>query len=184
MIDEEFGGVEDEAFRRLVVGDAFNKLESEQAAWLRDEENLERWCAVLVELIQETDGKLADGRAVMLKKRAECWANGPGGRDEWFEYEAEYQQRRSRMANFKRHVQSRLTEAKRLRSELRASRQSSPQKSENIHFLRAAIYKHRERVLSGGYDPTAADRALWKALEGGWVEDEDIEDEDELEVVS
>lgn len=153
--------LDDDQFAALVIADIRDETDDEIAEALAgDLETVERWCTALGHHMNTLNGQFGDRKARHAAAREECWAGGDARKAEWFQVDAEYNQWKRNAGKYRGFVQARLTEAKRLRGELRREAAES-RDAALLRDLLAAVRQHRDDVAG---DARAADMALWGVL--------------------
>lgn len=155
----------DDAFVRLVAEDVKNKVSEEQRCYLRMSENIPRWKRSLEALLSNLEDQLADLAQREAREIERFGALGDDGFVLMAEYQTDIEARRRKIGRFRFHVESRLDEAERM---LAMSGDKADERGRTAEFLRSAIAKHREVILSNGFDYSEIDEALWAALIGQW----------------
>ncbi len=110
----DYGSLDHADFRALVAQDARGQATPEAAAFLRSEAGLQRWSDTLRELKKELEAQFGQRAADAQSFQNECFAAGPEGKREWFEYKAQYDQWRAGARRFTNSIEAKLAENKRL----------------------------------------------------------------------
>lgn len=152
-----------EAFTRLVAEDVKKQVTPEQAQYIRQGENLERWQHALVALLENLSEQLQ-----ILNDREEADSErykelGDEGLGMLAEMQSDVEQRRKKIFRFRYHVEQRLDEATRLLSSI-----GPDPDAEMLEFVRQGIEQHKSLTKRSGIDPTPIDEALWNTLYGKW----------------
>ena len=116
-VDAEYAALNNEDFRRLVATDARNQSTPDAAAFLRSGPNLQRWSDALHELNKDLEAQFMERKADAQVFQNACFAAGPEGKREWFEYKAQYDQWRAGARRFHAGIQAKIKENKTLMRE-------------------------------------------------------------------
>jgi hypothetical protein len=144
------------------------------AIWqaLTDPRVLARTQAALTGFHRDIEDQLAQRRADMDAFQGECFARGPGGKDEWFSAKREYDEWRRRALGFRRFVQQRESFAQQAATAAHITAAGRPgakgaRGRHNLDTLLAvarAVARHKDRVLNADDSGPADDEALWASL--------------------
>ncbi len=160
----------DDEFARLVAEDVKNKSSVEQRNYLKSPGVRDRWRRALYLLIDNLNSQVEqiDKQEKEDKKRYSDL--GKAGETLLFEAMQHYDGRRKKIERFRFYVEQRITEVDRLVA--MGDKEGESVELSTIAFLQKAIATHRELVNGAAFEPTVADIALWKTLEGKWMFDD------------
>lgn len=129
----------------LKVNEDFRGIASpEDAAMLRRPEHWDAWYDELVTIMRSFDNQLAGQKRKSAEARLEAQRNGT--MDQWLEAELRVMDWRGHIFNYRRYIEVRLREIRRMR-------RNTPNK------YQSAIDEHRETYAT---NPGAANERLWK----------------------
>lgn len=187
MISEDMTGLDPEVFREIVAAHCKGEASPEIGRILALPVNADRWYLTLVEILQFNQSVLSSMGAQyeenQVLSRQEGWSS-----TDWHEWLAQHKRKRAGVIRFLRGVEAKIPAAKQAMKEANVSRhrertQMGPVDSgeggaaatstshdllRQIRFYRAAIHSHKEWVTKEDFEPTLADEALWRALDGEW----------------
>lgn len=136
------------SFAKIVNDDVREAISDEDAAFLRREENLDRWQNELLAIKHDVEKQLANHRAERAKARTELT-----GRRQWLQYLAEKERWRSATIRFLNGVELKLIEVRQLRRTKAAS------------TLYGAILEHKRSVLADPDNAEDHDARLWELVD-------------------
>ncbi len=134
MVTSDYGSLNREDFRRLVADEARGQAPSEFAAFVRTTENLQRWSDALHELNKELETQFMERKADAQVFQNACFRAGSDGKQEWFEYKAQYDQWRAGARRFHASVQAKIKENKSLMKDSRAAGEGERYASERVLY--------------------------------------------------
>ena len=143
-------------FAIIVSEDIKNKSSQHEKDMLRLPENHERWRSCLIDIIETVSNKISelDSDILSLRESYSDFVSDPA---------AGLEDQKEKSKRFRFYAEKRLAEVDRL-----ISLGKSDDRSLSLAtFLREAISTHKKIVTDSGY-PSAADTALWSALDGEW----------------
>lgn len=166
----------DDAFARLVAEEVKNKASRSQKNFLLEQENWDRWeraLMVLVENLQSQLDTIDEDCAADVQKYSDMGDSGKGLLARCI---ADYEGRKSKIARFKFHVESRLDDVAKM---IVSGTPMEHDEAINAKLYFNAIQKHKSMIEQYDIEPTPIDYALWDSLEGNWtfntIRPEDIE---------
>lgn len=139
---------EPKTFAAMVNEDFRGIASAEDAAFLRLPQNLDPWYDELVTILRSFDNQLAGQKRKSAEARLA--AQRDKTMDGWLEQELRVMDWRGHIFNYRRYIEVRLREIRRLRN-------AAPNK------YRQAIEDHRNAYAQ---DPQGANDALWAMIEG------------------
>ena len=98
-------------FYEMTQADMRDQAEPEEAAFLREPENVEKWRATLVEIVRSIDCQLSERKAAFQEFQNSCHKAGPAAKREFFDGQAQYLRWRGTATRAKSSAQNRLSEA-------------------------------------------------------------------------
>jgi hypothetical protein len=104
-------------FQDLVGRDVRGKSTPEEHSLLRSPENLQLWRDGLRAILSDLETQRIQRKADAEAFRTECFRKGQSGKQEWFDFKAEWDAWKGGASRFTRSVQTSLAEAKRLAQE-------------------------------------------------------------------
>lgn len=143
-------------FAIIVSEDIKNKTSQHEKDMLRLPENHEKWRSCLIDIIETVSNKISelDADILSLRESYSDFVSDPA---------AGLEDQKEKSKRFRFYAEKRLAEVDRL-----ISLGESDDKSLSLAtFLREAISRHKKIVIESGC-PSAADIALWSALDGEW----------------
>jgi hypothetical protein len=156
--------VDDQEFLDLLGRDVRGQSTQEERSFLRSPENLQLWRNGLKAILSDLETQNIQRKADAEAFRTDCMRKGPSGKQEWFDYKAEWDAWKGGAARFKRSVQMNLAEAKQLAQEHQQYDEKERFRQllvESLNFLNqdeAITYKHtptrdalREKISSALY---------------------------------
>lgn len=105
--------------RDLTVRDIRGETTPEEAEYLRQPQNIKAWLRHITELGEDIKVQHTERRAEADRKQQECFRSGPEGKNEWFEFRAQYQTWRGAARRYEIGINAARAEAKELQHTLR-----------------------------------------------------------------
>lgn len=158
-------------------------IDSGSPSWgpLLAPQNALRAYQAAVALVKDNEAVLQDLAVERADIQQACFRKGPWGKQEWFDYEAEYMARRSKVVRAQRAYQaavSKLKPAKRAANvevglqeheryvalDAAAGASDGAQVREVLEAVIRSIAQHKQSTEWNQIDPSVADRALWSQL--------------------
>ncbi len=153
----------DDAFARIVADDVKNKISPSQREYLEMPSNRTRWKKALVCLVDNLDEQICELLDDEDADRERYEALGQSGAVLLAEAIATYGSRRHKIERFKHYVQMKVDRLNLLLEDGQfASREE---------LFENAIIQHKRLMEEFDMEPSAADEALWAALDGKWMFD-------------
>ena len=116
-MEKTYASLDHEELKKLAAEDARGQAEPEAAAFLREEANLQKWSDVLHEINKDLEAQFMERKADAQVVQNACFAKGPDGKREWFEYKAQHDQWRAGARRFHASIQAKIKENKNLMRE-------------------------------------------------------------------
>lgn len=140
----------DDTFEKLVKAEMRGSISDEQMMFLRDPETLQRWYDQLVDFKRSVEYQFTDRKADLKAFQQECLAKGLAGKAEYFKEEALYRDWAASANGYKRAVEKKISEVKRLLREQNAKENKSKDRlfRDQLCLLchQAAAFVPREHV--------------------------------------
>lgn len=115
MDPDAIADADDDEYTKLVLAEMHDRATDRVAdAFRADEASLREWRDKLNELVKRVDAKFTELKADAIEKQQECLKRGPLGKSAWFDYKATNDRERARLAAYRRRIDDRLRESKRL----------------------------------------------------------------------
>lgn len=167
-----FTDLTDDTFEDIVNKDVRGVLDPDSSARLRDPIIVDRWYNKLLVLKRSVEAQLAANGAERSERHRDFMAKGTVGKQEWFDYKAQADRWRASAVRFNSGVESKLAEARQLRSTTRGNAYVGLLEVERddavreVNKLRSAIRMHRDHICGSecNNDECVADDFLWSAV--------------------
>jgi len=112
MTEQDIETMTEEEFEDLVSSEAYGQVAEDVGDLLAAPGVLQRWYATLIKLKSQMESQIADINAQVRSKKQEYLRRGPKFKDEWFQLEANLQERRASHNRLKTRIEDRIREAK------------------------------------------------------------------------
>jgi hypothetical protein len=126
--EEEQMAVElaEDKFKAVVEADVRDKVSDDEAAMLRQLENVPRWYNELNLLKRDIEAQFVQRKADLLDFQQGCLKRGRDGKQEFFDEKADHEAWKTGAVRWKQLIEAKMVEAKRLRAEFFKNNPDSP----------------------------------------------------------
>ena len=161
------GALDEDRFADLVLNNLGHEAPANLWDLLAGPDLCARTGRVLNAQVKELEAQSADRRAALDALRAECFAEGPPGKDRYFAEKAAVDEWRVRMRRYRRLIDRRLQQVRAGRREAHVVHQARNHSEARTlaSKLACAIVEHQRACLAAGITPEVHDRRLWSLLD-------------------